>query len=119
MSDPKKQFLLSGFSEQAGFRVFNFESVSATRERIPFTVQADLALARRYGIPLQELPLLCRSILDRLDEADAGRAFTYTEDEMCSRAITLAARRLAEHRRRNPGRPAPETFDSASRTPQR
>jgi hypothetical protein len=96
------QFLLTGFHEKSGFRVFEFEGVSANRERTAFTVQADLTLARRYGITLQELPLLCRSVLDRLEEGYAGSVFTFSEDEMRSRALAQAARRLAERRPRNP-----------------
>lgn len=112
------QYVLTGFSESLGFRIFAFEGVCTGRERRPYTVRADLALARRYGIRLQELPLLCRSILDRLAEDDPGRAFTYSEDDMCCHAVGTAARRLAENKRKNPRRPAPETLGQAWRTPQ-
>lgn len=56
------QYILSGFTQDMGFRVFRFEGVAVDRPRTRtvFTVRADLALIRRYGIQIQELPLLCR-----------------------------------------------------------
>jgi len=60
----KMQFVLTGFTQEVGFRVFAFARVEAGAIRIPFTVRADMALVRRYAIPMQELPLLCRGILE-------------------------------------------------------
>jgi hypothetical protein len=45
-------------------------------------VKADLALTRSYGIPLQELPLMRRGLLERNEGEEQG-TFTFTEDEMC------------------------------------
>jgi hypothetical protein len=53
------QFTLTGFTQDAGCRVFAYEGVGDDRVRIRFTVRADLALSRKYGIRLQELPLMC------------------------------------------------------------
>ena len=59
------QFVLTGFTQDLGFRVFAFEGIGADRIRTKFTVKAELALIRNYGIRIQELPLLCRGLLDR------------------------------------------------------
>jgi hypothetical protein len=82
MKNLKMQFIVTGFSEATGFRIFAFEGIGADRSRVPFTVRADLAMARRYGIRLQELPLLCWALLDSAPEDTELRAFTYGEGEM-------------------------------------
>jgi hypothetical protein len=75
------QFNLLGFTESTGFRVFAFEGINADRTRTGFTVRADLALTRRYGIRLQELPLLCRGLLER-QLGEEVRMLTFTEADM-------------------------------------
>jgi len=113
------QFVLTGFTQDLGCRVFAFEGIAVDRARTPFTVRADLGLIRRYGIQIQELPLLCRSVLERRDEASAAQAFTFTEEEMSSWATARAAAKdEAAHRRRPPRRPSPEGLGAAWRTPQ-
>ena len=62
------QFILTGFTQDLAFRVFAFERMGLDRIRTKFVVKADLALVRRYGIQVQELPLLCRTLLDRSDD---------------------------------------------------
>jgi len=95
------RFVLTGFTDVTGFRVFTFERIAEDRTRTRFAVKTDLALTRRYDIRLQELPLLCREILERCDEDEQARTFTYTEAEMARRASGCAAEREA-HKRKNP-----------------
>jgi hypothetical protein len=77
------QFIFTGFTQDMGFRVFAFEGVGLDRVRTNHTVRADLALLLRYGIPMQELPLLCRRLLERQNDSGGERgAVTFTEDEM-------------------------------------
>lgn len=76
------QYLLTGFTQITGVRVFAFEGVASDRVRMAYNVSADLALARQHRIQMQELPLLCRGVLDRRGEADERRAFTFTGDDM-------------------------------------
>ena len=59
------QFMLTGFTQDMAFRVFAFERMGQTAFGRKFVVRADLALIRRYGIQMQELPLLCRNLLER------------------------------------------------------
>src|SRR5580658_91337 len=104
-SDPTKrslimQFILTGFTQDREFRVFAFEGIAADRVRTPFTVKADLALSRTYGIRLQELPLMCRGILEQREEgpeegAAVENALTFTEEAMRLHASNcIAARAL-------------------------
>ncbi len=98
------QFTLTGFTQDAGCRVFAYEGIGEDRARIKFTVRADLALSRKYGIRLQELPLMCLAILERcsedavLEAADAlsiPRAMTFTEEAMIRYADECVATKEA------------------------
>ena len=86
------QYILTGFSHDMGFRVFAFEGIGEDRARTAYSVKADLGLIRRYGIRVQELPLLCRGVVERREESQEERAFTYTEADMCLYASACAAR---------------------------
>ena len=111
------QYTLTGFTHDSGFRVFAFEGVGEDRVRTEYTVKTDLALIRKYGIRLQELPLLCRSILEQHDGSDAQRTFTYTEADMCLRAKNSAAEAAAK-KRKAPWRPPHASLGTAWRSPQ-
>jgi hypothetical protein len=93
------QFSLIGFRQDTGFRVFTFEGTAADRTRTAYTVRADLALTRKYGIRVQELPLLCRGILERAGEGEQKSGAIFTEEEMrlhshnCTEARDAAIRR--------------------------
>jgi hypothetical protein len=109
---PRKEsnmyFVLNGFTADMGSRVFVFESIQADRSRshIPLTVTVDLALARKYGIRLQDLPLLCRSVLERGHDDEKKRAYTYTEEEMRLHAEGVADREEAARHTKPPRRSA-------------
>ena len=121
MEPPKMQYMLKGFTETAGERVFEFEGVAADRSRRNFTVSANMAASRRYGIRIQDLPLLCRAVLDGQEPAEAlpeegtTHAFTYTEEEMSLHALRVTAREAA-NKKRPPRRPAPDRLGAAWRT---
>ncbi len=89
------QFILTGFKQDTGFRVFAFERTALDRVKTEYTVRADLALTRLYGIQMQDLPLLCRGILERLVENDQQRSITFTEEEMRLHAKTCTDARNA------------------------
>ena len=78
--------------------MFTFERIAEDQTRTRFAVKTDLALTRRYDIRLQELPLLCREILERCDEDEKARTFTYTEAEMVLHAsgVRVGARGAQE-----------------------
>jgi hypothetical protein len=104
----KMNFILNGFTEETGFRVFAFQGIGANGTRLDYTVRADLGLIRTYGIRLQDLPLLCRGMLDRLPEGTEACAVTFTEEGMRLVADTRAAERDAARQRKPPRRPPTE-----------
>lgn len=80
MEQHKSSFVLTGFSHVLGFRVFEFDCVNEARTRTHYTVRADLTLVRKHGVHIQELPLLCRRLLDA--SAAPGPSLTLSEAEM-------------------------------------
>lgn len=98
------QYLLLGFTQDAGSRIFAFEGVAADRGRTAYSVRADLALARKHGIQMQELPLLCRGVLEQRHEGDDQRAFTFTEGHMTLHADLVRAH-IEAHKKKTPRRP--------------
>ncbi|MFB3779808.1 MAG: hypothetical protein ACE141_19465 [Bryobacteraceae bacterium] len=112
------QFILTGFDQEAQFRSYAFMGIE-NRTRVKFTVGVDLALIPRYGIRMQELPLLCRRLLDRRGEADETRALTFTEEEMSVHASSCAVARAAAAVKRKPWRRPPDMqIGAAWRGPQ-
>jgi hypothetical protein len=111
------QFILTGFSQDMGFRVFAFEGIKADRTRARYTVRADLALVRKYQIPVQELPLLCRALLDKRGEDAEKRALIFSEDEMQLWARDCALARATAATRKPPRRPAAANLGGAWRGP--
>ena len=98
----KPQFLLTGFTQAAGIRIYSFEGRVDAR-RIDYTVEVDLALIPGYGIRIQDLPLLCRDLLQQGVPPDEVNALVFTEQRMRSHAEKLAlAREEAEHRKKQP-----------------
>jgi hypothetical protein len=110
------QYVLTGLTHEDGFRVFAFERVGKDRVRTQFTVKADLALVRGYGIQIQDLPLLCRGLLDREEEGCVSAALTFTEEAMrvCA-SERAAARAAAAAKRKPPHRPAGDNLGAAWR----
>src|SRR3954454_6468471 len=87
----KTPFTLTGFTHELGFRVFAFERVGADRVRTDYVVRADLTLTRKYGIPVQDLPLLCRALLEKSTADEPERVVTFVEDEMRNHVHECAA----------------------------
>ena len=93
------QFILTGFTQDTGFRVFAFEGVAVGQIRTVFTVRADLALSRRYGIAMQELPLLCKRLVEA--QADPTKpeskedTLMFSERDMLGYASNRSAAELA------------------------
>jgi hypothetical protein len=96
--------ILVGFTHDNGFRVFSFDRLGDDHVRTRYTVRADLALIRGYGIQIQELPLLCRGVLDRSEEGSEIQSLTFTEGDMRICASDQAAVREEAARKRRPWR---------------
>jgi hypothetical protein len=102
----KTQFILRGFSQTRGIRIYTFEGIGDGR-RADYTVEVDLALIPRYGIRIQDLPLLCQELLQQRVEPDEISSVTLTEQDMRSLAERRATEREeAEQRKKPPRRPA-------------
>ena len=110
------QYVLTGFTQDSGCRVFAFARVAEDRTRTEFTVRADLALSRRYLIPMQELPLLCRNFLARREDLAHTRAVIFSEEEMRLYAANCAiAKQTAANKRKPAHRPASGNLGAAWR----
>jgi len=83
-------YILTGFTQELGFRIFEFDRVQ-NHERVTYTVRADLALSRKYAIRMQELPLLCRRVLEDCGPAAEQTSITFTEEAMSNHAKNSAA----------------------------
>jgi hypothetical protein len=115
----KMQFILTGFRQEMGFRVFAFERMGEDRVRTNWTVRADLDLIRRYGIRLQELPLMCRGLLEQGDDLEETRSMVFGEEQMRACANERAsAKESAAHKKKAPRRPAVENPGTAWGNPQ-
>ena len=96
------QFSFTGFRDDTGIRVFAFERIEPDRSCTRFTVRMDLARIRSYGILMQELPLLCRKLLEKRDDSGDERTLTYTEENMRVHASDCALARASSIRHKTP-----------------
>ncbi|HYK59284.1 MAG TPA: hypothetical protein VEV85_07620 [Bryobacteraceae bacterium] len=93
-------FALMGTTTEGGLRRFTFELAGSGPPRTTVVVVADMALVRKYEIPLQELPLLCLRLLESRT-ADAEGPAVFPEQEMIEYADRRrASKELAEQKRR-------------------
>ncbi|MBY0374038.1 MAG: hypothetical protein K2Q23_08580 [Bryobacteraceae bacterium] len=94
-------YVLTGFVHDGQYRVYRFDGLAPHQERVPFTVRADLSLLRRYSIQIQDLPLLCRTVLEERVDTDEERTLTFTERQMRVLAeARLEAKNAAAAKRR-------------------
>jgi hypothetical protein len=112
------QFVLTGFTPDSAFRVFRFEGAEPGRVATAFTVAADLSLIRTYGILVQELPLLCRELLERSAETGVPvHALTLSESDMRLRANRQATDKEEVDRRKALRKTPPRRVAPASSAP--
>jgi hypothetical protein len=110
------QYILTGFTHDLRFRVFAFTCVGDDRVRTDYKVKVDLGLLPKYGIRIQELPLLCREVLERRSGSDEQRTFTYSEADMRLAADISASRAAAlAQKKKVPRRPPSENVGAAWR----
>lgn len=102
------EFALTGFAPDTVFRVFLFDGIKGNVRQSGFSVRTDLSLVRKYAIALQDLPVLCRKLLETLGEEN--HSLTFTEDQMRSHAkLRETERELARNKksmRKIPSKPA-------------
>jgi len=95
------EFVLTGFRQDNNVRRYTFQGISDDRKRSEFTVGVDLALIRKHRIPMQELPLLCRGLLQVQPLEEAAGPLMFTEKDMLGYANDrAAAQEVADQKRR-------------------
>ncbi len=109
-------YTLSGFTEGNGQRRFAFLCVGSDRSRRTIIVRADLSLARKHAIRLQELPLICLRLLQSFGDCVLAESIALTEDQMI--AVQTATQTAAEKKIRKAPRRRPTEAGQAWRNPQ-
>jgi hypothetical protein len=95
------EFVLVGFKQLNAIRQYCFNVVGQDGSRQQVIIEADLGLIRRYGIPLQELPLLCRRLLERRAKIETA---VFAETDMVQYVKERAAQLQASVEKRRPHR---------------
>jgi hypothetical protein len=86
------KFTMVGFRDLESVRTFTFEFMRTDRTRGNVIVDANLSAARRHRIMLQELPLLCRRLLDKLDTDEVPPTHvSFSESNMVEHAAAISA----------------------------
>ena len=75
-------FRFLGFSTIGTIRRFSFERIPTSGPSVLLNVDADVLLARKYKVSLQELPAICSSLLGAMDENLLSGTVSLTEAEM-------------------------------------
>jgi hypothetical protein len=76
------EYLLTGVKQSENIRSYAFAEVDRDLRQMSFTVAVDISLLRKYAIPLQELPLLCRHFLEEQRKAGSNQNLIFGEAEM-------------------------------------
>ena len=84
-------FVLTEIRTFDNVRRYYFDVVAEDRSRRQVTVGADLDLIRRFRMPLQELPLLCRRLLEVHAEIETTM-FTESDMQHCASDRTAEAK---------------------------
>jgi len=93
--DKNTDFILTGFRQTNGIRYYVYQGHHDDGSSSEFTVDAEVRLLQKHGIGLQELPLLCRRLLEKQNPDVSLRAVTFTEDLMKEQADQRAALKKA------------------------
>lgn len=89
------EYVLTRFQQQLNIRRFYFTGTNQVRERMEFIVGVDLSAARKFSIPVQDLPMLClRHLEARVSDAQP-RGITLGDGHLAA----YAAERDAEKKR--------------------
>jgi hypothetical protein len=94
------EYQFTGFTHNGEYREFAFFGIGEDRSKTPFKVIADLGLSRKYHIAVQELPLLCRRLLEQMPAGGGARTLTFTESDMQGLVnARLATQRQTVHKK--------------------
>jgi len=84
-------YKLLGFAHLGSVRQFFFERVTTTVAPVRFTVLADLGMARKFNLSLQQLPSICARLLEATREDQPAGTLLLTEADMGISAAENAA----------------------------
>lgn len=105
------EFTLTGFRQTNGIRYYVYQGHHCDGRASEFTVDAEVRLLQKHGIGLQELPLLCRRLLEKQNPDVSLRAVTFTEDLMKDHADQRAAlKQAAQNKKKTYRRLRPAHF---------
>lgn len=111
-------FTLTGFLQDREIRHYRFQATGDDRTRREFTVDADVSLLRKYGIALQEVPLLCRRLLEQHALSGTVKVFIFSEELMREHADQCEAlKRAAQEKRKSYRRPHSNRLGQGWRNP--
>ena len=90
-------YKLLGFSENGAVRRFIFKKAGDPTDP-PYTVIADVALARKFNVPLQDLPSICARLLEAAGESPETRTLIVTDADLtvCAAANSAVAKEIAD-----------------------
>jgi hypothetical protein len=95
------EFTLTGFQQEREIRHYTFQSLEGGRTSRGLTVNVDVGLLRKYGIALQDVPLLCRRLLEKQSLDPSVKVLTFSEELMREHADHCEAlKRAAEERKK-------------------
>ena len=107
-------YVLARFEQKLDIREFYFTGAVTARERQEYLVGVDLTKARKYGIPTQELPLLCKRFLEEKPSAEITRSMMFAETNMAEYATQRdAEQKQALLRRRGNFKPGKKTEEAS------
>jgi hypothetical protein len=97
--DSPMQYKLLGFSENGAVRRFIFKKAGDPTDP-PYCVIADVALSRKFNVPLQDLPSLCARLLEASGENAGARTLIVTDADLtvCAAANSAAAKEIADRK---------------------
>jgi hypothetical protein len=113
---PGMEFVFTGFRQDSDIRSYTFQIISADRTKSKVTVGADLSLIRKHRIPLQELPLLCRRLLETNGVGKSPTVMFTEKDMLVYVTERVAAEHVAELKRRAHRTPVSSRSGQAWRT---
>lgn len=99
-------FVFVGFKQKDSIRHLSFQGIGDDHSRTDFVVQADISMFRRYSGTLQELPLLCRRLLEETSPTEETGSVIFTEEAMQLYAGQIASRAAATQKSRKMRRDA-------------
>lgn len=104
------QYLLMAFRQHDNVREYSFKGTGPDMTPVDFIVDVDLALVRRHRIPMQDMPLLCRRLLEEKSVSEPELRITFPEERMQDLARRAEAEKASQESRRRgffkPARPA-------------